>query len=251
MKKSVLAMLAVAAAGIVFAGCRTVGDGVAEQKKFTGIQVEAIEVAGPWMVEVNCGAKENSVTVTVEQNLWKYVTVKTGKKLRLSLDKNVSFTLPLTLTINSTGNLAKADLKGNVNATVSNNQAQLFTLDMENLCKFRSSGGTNSIVNGELENNTVAIFTGSISDLKLNAADNTIFQAERVTSAKLELSNNALVSLEEAGSVQLDMENNSKLIINKLDGALTGKAEDRATITYSGKGLSQVRTSGSAAVARK
>ena len=47
------------------------------------------------------------------------------------------------------------------------------------------------------------------------------------------------------------MEDHSKLTIGRLDGALTGKAVDRAQITYSGKGLSQVRTSGSAAVARQ
>ena len=104
MKTQLITTLAVAAIGIVLAGCRTVGDGVPEQKTFTGMQVEAIEIAGPWTVEMNCGAEENSVTVTVEQNLWKYVTIRTGRKFRLALDKDVSFTLPLKLTINSTGN---------------------------------------------------------------------------------------------------------------------------------------------------
>lgn len=244
-------MLAVVAAGLVFVGCRTVGDGVAEQKKFANMQVEAIEITGPWTVEVNCGTNENSVTVNVEQNLWKYVTIKTGKKLQLSLDKNVSFTLPLTVTINSTGNLSKANLNGSVNASVFNNHAQLFTLDMENLSKFKSSNGTISIVNCKLENNTAAAFTGAISDLKLNAEENTIFQADRITAAKLNLKGNALVSLGEVGSAQIDMENHSKLTISKLDGALTGEAEDRATVTYSGKGLAQVKISGSAAIARK
>lgn len=77
------------------------------------------------------------MTVTVEQNLWKYVSIRTGRKFRLALDKDVSFTLPLKLTVNSTGNLSKADLKGSVNATVFNNKAQLFTLNLEDLCKFR------------------------------------------------------------------------------------------------------------------
>ena len=74
MKTQLITTLAVAAIGIVLAGCRTVGDGVAEQKTFAGMQVEAIEITGPWTVEMNCGARENSVTVTVEQNLWKYVS---------------------------------------------------------------------------------------------------------------------------------------------------------------------------------
>ena len=106
MKTQLITTLAVAAIGIVLAGCRTVGDGVAEQKTFAGMQVEAIEITGPWTVEMNCGARENSVTVTVEQNLWKYVSIRTGRKFRLALDKDVSFTLPLKLTVNSTGNLS-------------------------------------------------------------------------------------------------------------------------------------------------
>ena len=146
MKTQLITTLAVAAIGIVLAGCRTVGDGVAEQKTFAGMQVEAIEITGPWTVEMNCGARENSVTVTVEQNLWKYVSIRTGRKFRLALDKDVSFTLPLKLTVNSTGNLSKADLKGSVNATVFNNKAQLFTLNLEDLCKFRGDNSAISIV---------------------------------------------------------------------------------------------------------
>ena len=251
MKTQLITTLAVAAIGIVLAGCRTVGDGVAEQKTFAGMQVEAIEITGPWTVEMNCGARENSVTVTVEQNLWKYVSIRTGRKFRLALDKDVSFTLPLKLTVNSTGNLSKADLKGSVNATVFNNKAQLFTLNLEDLCKFRGDNSAISIVNCDMEGNTVALFTGSISDLKLEAEENTIFRGGSITAATLNLNDKALVTLEEVGSAQVDMEDHSKLTIGRHDGALTGKAVDRAQITYSGKGLSQVRTSGSAAVARQ
>ena len=57
MKTQLITTLAVAAIGIVLAGCRTVGDGVAEQKTFAGMQVEAIEITGPWTVEMNCGAR--------------------------------------------------------------------------------------------------------------------------------------------------------------------------------------------------
>ena len=251
MKTQLITTLAVAAIGIVLAGCRTVGDGVPEQKTFTGMQVEAIEIAGPWTVEMNCGAEENSVTVTVEQNLWKYVTIRTGRKFRLALDKDVSFTLPLKLTINSTGNLSKAELKGSVSASVFNNKARLFTLDMENLCRFRGDNSTISIVNCDMEGNAAALFNGSISDLKLDAEENTIFRGGSVTAATLNLSDKALAVLDAVGSAQVDMEEYSKLTIGKLDGALTGKAVDRAQISYSGKGLSQVRTSGSAAVARQ
>lgn len=102
-----------------------------------------------------------------------------------------------------------------------------------------------------MEGNTVALFTGSISDLKLEAEENTIFRGGSITAATLNLNDKALVTLEEVGSAQVDMEDHSKLTIGRLDGALTGKAVDRAQITYSGKGLSQVRTSGSAAVARQ
>ena len=201
MKTQLITTLAVAAIGIVLAGCRTVGDGVAEQKTFAGMQVEAIEITGPWTVEMNCGARENSVTVTVEQNLWKYVSIRTGRKFRLALDKDVSFTLPLKLTVNSTGNLSKADLKGSVNATVFNNKAQLFTLNLEDLCKFRGDNSAISIVNCDMEGNTVALFTGSISDLKLEAEENTIFRGGSITAATLNLNDKALVTLEEVGSL--------------------------------------------------
>ncbi len=225
-------------------GCTTNGNGVTLQKEIPNIKVDKLDVSGPIRIEVVCNAPRNHCTVTAEENVWPAIDIKRQPEMELSFSGGVIPTLPISVKIETTGDITEVEIENNGSVKIVGNQPANFKTSLKDSTLLFMDGSGIDKMKCELEDSSSFSYVGRIGNADVKMEDSAKFSADKIVNGNLSMRDGATARITEAEELKVHMRDGSRLEVAKLNGVIEGTTRDASEILYGGDGKVNVRAPG-------
>ncbi len=231
-------------------GCTTMGNGVTLQKEIPNIKVEELEVSGPLRIEVVCNAPKNHCTISAEENVWPSLEVKRDSEMKLKFLGGVTPTLPISVKIETTGDISEVELENNGVIKITGNQPNSFKASLKDSTTLSMAGRGIDKLKCEIEDSSNFSYAGRIGNADIRMENGVKFTADKVVIGTLYMRDGVTACIAEAEELTVNMRGGAKLEIGKLNGNIGGTARDACEILFGGNGKVNVKAPGTVKISK-